>query len=137
VRDRVAVALATQLRTAGLDVPVSSTVAFASALQVIDVERRRDVYWAARATLVRRLDDVATFDRVFARCFGGGAGPPAAEPIEVSVTLALDAEQADAPSPTRFSLPDRWSPCATARTRCSVIATSRRAPPTSCTKPTA
>ncbi len=95
MRERVAVAFATQLRGAGLDVPVSSTVAFASALQVVALDRRRDLYWAARATLVRRLEDVAAFDRVFARCFGGAGPSAASEPLDVPMTLALDSEHVD------------------------------------------
>ena len=34
--------------------PVSAVVSFTEALGVVGLERRRDVYWAARATLVRR-----------------------------------------------------------------------------------
>jgi uncharacterized protein with von Willebrand factor type A (vWA) domain len=94
----VAVAFATRLRAAGLDVPVSSAVAFASALQVVSLDRRREVYWAARATLVRRPEDVAAFDRVFAQCFGGDEPATSSEPLEVPMTLALDSELADAPA---------------------------------------
>src|SRR4029079_5533291 len=44
---------------------------FAEALGVVDPARRDDVYWAGRATLLRRPEDAAVYDRVFARCFDG------------------------------------------------------------------
>ena len=61
----MAVAFARVLRGAGLAVPVSSVVSFAEALGVVGLDRRDDVYWAARATLVRRPEDHELFDRAF------------------------------------------------------------------------
>src|SRR6478736_6468139 len=69
--DRVVVAFVRALRAADLEVPVGATVAFAEALGVVDAGRRDDVYWAGRATLLRRPEDAAVYDRVFARCFDG------------------------------------------------------------------
>jgi len=69
--DRVVVAFVRALRAADLEVPVGATVAFAEALGVVDATRRDDVYWAGRATLLRRPEDAAVYDRVFARCFDG------------------------------------------------------------------
>src|SRR5262249_29768409 len=69
--DRVVVAFVRALRSADLDVPVGATVAFAEALGVVDATRRDDVYWAGRATLLRRPEDAPVYDRVFARCFDG------------------------------------------------------------------
>jgi len=69
--DRVVVAFVRALRAADLEVPVGATVAFAEALGVVDAMRRDDVYWAGRATLLRRPEDAAVYDRVFARCFDG------------------------------------------------------------------
>ena len=72
-RDPVAavVAFVRMLRQAGLAVPVDSTTRFVEALAVVDPAVPDDVYWAGRATLVRRLEDHATYDLVFAAFFGG------------------------------------------------------------------
>src|SRR5262249_54906208 len=74
------VGFARALRAAGLSVGVAETEAFAQALSWIDPLARREVYLAARATLVRRREDLAVFDELFAKFFGGpspGQGQPA------------------------------------------------------------
>jgi uncharacterized protein with von Willebrand factor type A (vWA) domain len=62
---RVVVGFARVVRSRGLDVPVGATVAFGEALARVGVRRRERVYWAARATLVRRPEDVDAFDEAF------------------------------------------------------------------------
>ena len=69
VRDVVGFARA--LRDAGLPIGVDQSEAFAQALAWVDPLSRRDVYLAARATLVVRREDLAVFDELFARTFGG------------------------------------------------------------------
>jgi len=69
----VAVGFARALRTAGLAIGVADSEAFVAALAHIDPVVRRELYLAARATLVRRREDVAVFDAVFATWFGGPA----------------------------------------------------------------
>jgi hypothetical protein len=64
--DRMAVGFARVLRGAGLDVPVGAGITFAQALAAVGLERRDGVYWAGRATLVRRPEDVGAYDRAFA-----------------------------------------------------------------------
>src|SRR6185295_2734920 len=59
------------LREAGLRVGVDQTESFAQALAWVDPLARRDVYLAARATLVFRREDLAIFDELFATFFGG------------------------------------------------------------------
>jgi len=59
------------LRAAGLPVGVGQAEAFAQALAWVDPLDRRDVYLAARATLVFRREDLAVFDELFAKFFGG------------------------------------------------------------------
>lgn len=71
VRD--AVALGRRLRAAGLAIGVDQVAAFASALPLVDVLARRDVYLAARTTLVTRHEDLAVFDDEFARWLGSDA----------------------------------------------------------------
>jgi uncharacterized protein with von Willebrand factor type A (vWA) domain len=73
------------LRDAGLRVGVDQTESFAQALAWVDPMVRRDVYLAARATLVFRREDLAVFDELFARFFGGpvpaGTRPPQPTPL--------------------------------------------------------
>lgn len=64
--DRLAVGFARVLRGAGLDVPVGTTILFAEALGAVGVSSRESVYWAGRATLVSRPEDIELYDRSFA-----------------------------------------------------------------------
>ncbi len=64
--DRLAVGFARVLRGAGLDVPVGTTVLFGEALGAVGVSTRASVYWAGRATLVSRPEDIELYDRSFA-----------------------------------------------------------------------
>jgi uncharacterized protein with von Willebrand factor type A (vWA) domain len=64
--ERAAVGFARVLRAAGLDVPVGSTIVFSRALVAVGVADRDGVYWAGQATLVRRPEDIAVYDRAFA-----------------------------------------------------------------------
>ncbi len=91
--EAMAVAFARVLRGAGLAVPVSSVVSFAEALAVVGIGRRDDVYWSARATLVRRPEDHELFDRAF-RVFWehAEAGDVEPEPEPMTITLAVDSD---------------------------------------------
>lgn len=89
--EAMAVAFVRVLRGAGLAVPVSSAVSFTEALAVVGIDARADVYWAGRATLVRRPEDHELFDRAF-RVFwehatGGDAEP---DPVPLTITVAVD-----------------------------------------------
>jgi uncharacterized protein with von Willebrand factor type A (vWA) domain len=113
----VPVALARALRRAGLRVPTDTTVLLARALAEVGMGRPEGVYWAGRATVVRRPEDIPTYDRVFAAFFGAG---PVAVPGSVTqrVELQLDAG-GDGPEETGPEGEDdppgevravRWSP---------------------------
>ena len=122
--DRVVVAFVRALRSADLDVPVGATVAFAEALGVIDATRRDDVYWSGRATLLRRPEDAAVYDRVFARCFDGVIDLvlPTEAPTQV-IQLAVDdgadepGDDADVDGDAVPTLTVRWSPVEVLRQR--------------------
>jgi uncharacterized protein with von Willebrand factor type A (vWA) domain len=88
--DRLAVGFARLLRAAGLDVPVGATVVFAEALGAVGAGSRESVYWAGRATLVRRPEDVELYDRAFGAWWEGVHEVPLASPIEREVVLAFD-----------------------------------------------
>jgi uncharacterized protein len=62
----LAVGFARILRGAGLAVPLDTVLTFASALCSVGLEQRDRAYWAGRATLVRRPEDITVFDRAFA-----------------------------------------------------------------------
>ena len=89
----MAVAFAHVLRGVGVDIPVGSVVTFARALGVVGVERRESVYWAGRATLSTRPEDVGVYDRAF-RAFWLGDG---VEPVQRSepMTLTLVTDDGD------------------------------------------
>ena len=123
--EQVVVGFVRALRDAGIDIPVGATIAFGEALSSLDVTRRADVYWAGRATLVRRPEDTATYDRVFARVFDGTMPLFLAEPDVVAVRLALDDDASDDPDPDPDVDADddvptisvRWSPVEVLRAR--------------------
>jgi len=59
---RAATGFVWALRTAGLVVPLHSAIEYVGALEAIGFERG---YWAGRATLVHRPEDIELYDRVF------------------------------------------------------------------------
>ena len=67
----IAVAFTQILRGLGLSVPTSCTHTFAEALVLVGLDDRDTTYWAGRATLVRRPEDIDLFDRAFAVFFEG------------------------------------------------------------------
>jgi len=83
---RAVVALARGLRAAGVPAGIDEELTLCRALAEVDVRRREDVYWAGRASLLRRIDDLATFEAVFERWWGGqrleAVGAPIAEQSE-------------------------------------------------------
>jgi uncharacterized protein len=96
----LAVGFARLLRKAGLTVPVGSVLGFTEALGEVGVEQRATVYWAGRATLVRRPEDLDLYDRCFAVFWDRRRANVAdAEPTEpVQVLLEIDTgEEGDDP----------------------------------------
>lgn len=87
------VGFAHALRGAGLAVTPDRTQAFVEAVALLGPERRRDVYWAGRATLSSEPDDVATYDKVFDAWFAADEPTTRARaqsPPRVVVQAALD-----------------------------------------------
>lgn len=88
---RLGVAFARVLRAAGLALPLSCTVSFADALAAVGVDRRDPVYWAGRATLIRRPEDIDLYDRAFAVFWDQARADQTPDDIEaVDITLAVD-----------------------------------------------
>src|SRR5205823_5175687 len=81
----------------GLDVPVNSVLLYAQALDATGIDDHNDVYWAGRATLVRKPEDAPAYDAAFAAFWlqRQGHTMPVALPPPV-VEEDDDAEDADA-----------------------------------------
>lgn len=111
-------AMARTLRGLGVAAPPDATVAYAAALGEVGLGSRSGVYWAGRATLVRRPEDVPAYDRAFAWLFEPHRLGPSVEqpdrPTE-SVTVLVDSDDPPPPAdgpPTAVDGPTltlRWS----------------------------
>ena len=91
--ERLVVGFVRVLRSAGLDVPSGAPVAYAEALAAVGLARPRAVYWAGRATLVRRPEDVPAYDAAFDAYWLGR--PLAAQPLPVARTIAIATDEPD------------------------------------------
>ncbi len=93
----IAVAFTHLLRSAGLSVPTSCTHTYAEALCAVGMRDRDDVYWAGRATLARRPEDIDVYDRAFKVFFEDrrGDGADEDEPEPISITIAVDDDTGD------------------------------------------
>jgi hypothetical protein len=120
--DRRAVLFARVLRALGLDVTTGSTVAYAEALAAAGMGERAPVYWAGRATLVHRPEDVDVYDRAFAAVWEGrdqGEGELEREPT-TPVALAVDTPERPSDDNSLAGGPVqavRWSPAEVLRQR--------------------
>jgi len=119
--DRIVVTFARVLRGLGLDVAVGSTLAYAEALAVTGLGSRALVYWAGRATLVHRPEDVTIYDHAFAAFWDGHRGTGAPAPSAPPIALALDAPAPDPEPGPRAGVERtqavRWSPVEVLRER--------------------
>jgi uncharacterized protein with von Willebrand factor type A (vWA) domain len=90
--ERLAVGFARLLRGAGLSVPLGNVLTFVEALGVVGLLVRDQVYWAARATLVQRPEDLPLFDRAFAAFWERQRVPTTAAAVDepLRVTVAVD-----------------------------------------------
>jgi uncharacterized protein with von Willebrand factor type A (vWA) domain len=105
--DRLAVGFARLLRGSGLDVPVGNTVTFAEAVAAVGITRRDSVYWAGRATLVRRPEDIDTYDRAFAAWWAHRLPVSLTPSVVRDIVLAFDtAGDDDEPAPDAESESD-------------------------------
>jgi uncharacterized protein with von Willebrand factor type A (vWA) domain len=73
----VLVEFARMLRDEGLAVGSGDVLTYGSAVAVLEPTDLLDLYWAGRASLVTRREDVPTYDAAFRRFFLGSAGPAA------------------------------------------------------------
>ncbi|HEX5945858.1 MAG TPA: VWA domain-containing protein [Acidimicrobiales bacterium] len=113
--DETAVDLVTAVRAAGVPVPTGATVTYARALTAAG-STPAGAYWAGRATLVRRPEDIAAYDRAFGEVFGGVDGTEAVTPprqVEIRLEVEDDSAGGDDGAGSQQSTPDtqtlRWS----------------------------
>ncbi|MCP5027520.1 MAG: VWA domain-containing protein [Actinomycetia bacterium] len=93
--ERIAVAFVRALRAAGLEVPVTSVITFLLALGEVGVEKKVAVYWAGRATLVTKPEDIPVYNEVFRAYFLQGPPAEIVQAITQEVTIAVDEEDGD------------------------------------------
>jgi uncharacterized protein len=96
------VAFGRALRAAGLPVGTGRLVAFREAAELAPAE---DLYWAGRATLVTRHDDIAVYDRVFRFVFGDAPTRPQPLPrpaarLQMAGAVTLGTVPVEVPSGT-------------------------------------
>ncbi len=90
--ERIVTGFVRVLRAQGLSISTGMAILFAEALALVGLESRTRVYWAGRAALVRRGEDIAAYDRAFAAYWQDRPDQVDAAPVpepEV-LTLALD-----------------------------------------------
>jgi uncharacterized protein with von Willebrand factor type A (vWA) domain len=85
----VLVAFSGELRGAGLAVGSGDVVTYCAAMARLDPTDLLDLYWAGRATLVTRRDQIPVYDRVFRRFFLDGADD-LPEPLRLTVRSAAE-----------------------------------------------
>ena len=98
---RLPVAFSHVLRRWGVPVPVGRLPLFASALGEVGVSSRSAVYWAGRATLVNRPEDIPAYDGAFAQFWEGGPPPVARLAVATPVTVEAPDAGDGGPSPDR------------------------------------
>ena len=80
-----------ELRRAGLAVGSGDVLTYCAAMTPLDATDLLDLYWAGRATLVTRRDDIGVYDEVFRRFFLD-AGNPVPELVTITARTAAEAE---------------------------------------------
>jgi uncharacterized protein len=88
--DRMAVSFTRLLRAAGVALPPGATVTFAEALVAVGISQRAKVYWSGRATLIRKPEDIDTYDRVFSVFWDGQVTASGTPAIEEHLSMAFD-----------------------------------------------
>ena len=91
--DRLAVGFARVLRRLDIATPLDSVLTFINALSLVGIDNRESVYWAGRATLVRRPEDISTFDKAFAVFWEHRESVALPDDEQLHITLALDSDE--------------------------------------------
>ena len=90
--ERIAVGFSRVLRGVGIGTPVGSVISFVEALGHLGATERDDVYWAGRATLVHRSEDIPLYDRAFAVFWERRHSDAVDDESITEITLRLDVD---------------------------------------------
>jgi uncharacterized protein len=90
---RLLAGFADALRRAGLAVGTGDLLTYCASMVPLDPTDLLDLYWAGRATLVTRKDDLPVYDQVF-RAYFLAAGGPARELLMLNAQVTAQAEGA-------------------------------------------
>jgi hypothetical protein len=93
----MATAFARLLRGLGLSVPIGCVLTFTEALGALGIDQRDSVYWAGRATLVRRPEDLPLFDRAFAVFWEARTGHSTEEAESEPQHISIEMDDGDPP----------------------------------------
>jgi uncharacterized protein with von Willebrand factor type A (vWA) domain len=95
--ERIVAGFALALRAAGVSVPTGAVLTYSRALAAVGLGDAEHVYWAGRATLIRKPEDTAAYDRAFASYWKGiGSAYQAPAAVATPVTLAVDEDEPEA-----------------------------------------
>lgn len=91
--ENMAVAFTRLLRGAGVRTPIGNVLTFVESLGKVGLDDRDNVYWAGRASLLRRPEDIPLYDKAFA-VFWERRRSPEVLVVEESmrITILLDDE---------------------------------------------
>ena len=92
-----------ELRAEGVDVGTGSIVEYCRAACLLGPA---DLYWAGRATLLARQEEIPIYDRIFYRFWGGDCGRPVQTTYNVEVVRAVAEDAEDTGEKGRKSSPD-------------------------------
>jgi uncharacterized protein len=91
--ERLAVSFARLLRKLEIQTPLDSVLTFVNSLEAVGITNRDSVYWAARATLIRRPEDIPEFNKAFKVFWEHRESPPGDDEEILRIQLATDAEE--------------------------------------------
>ena len=93
--EELAVGFARILRALDIPAPLDSVLTFITSLSLVGIDNRDNVYWAARATLVRHPEHITTFNRAFAVFWEHRETITSTDDDQLRITLALDTDEED------------------------------------------
>lgn len=94
--ETMAVAFTRILRGAGVRTPIGNVLTFVESLDKVGIDDRDNVYWAGRAALLRRPEDIPLYDKAFAVFWEQRRSPHVLEIDEtMRITVLLDDEDED------------------------------------------
>lgn len=112
----IAVAFGRVLRGAGLQVTSGAIGSYADALDAVGVRDGDAVYWAGRATLVHRPEDIPTYDAAFKVFWAGFGRESRLDPAQKQIVEVVRDSDEDAPedvegdeAPAGQTIEVRWS----------------------------